>query len=406
MTPAVSTLGNGFTVATLTVPGVSTAAVGLYVDVGARHEAAADNGLAHFLEHMVFKGTRTRSARAIAEAIEDAGGSLNAWTARDVTAFHARTLASDVELGVELIADLVRNPRFDADDIEREREVVLSELGEARDTPDDLVWDVAQALAFPDQPLGRAILGDEGTLAAMDAAGLNRWLATHYRGAGSVLAAAGAVDHAALVRQAEGLFGDLAAEAGPVAEAGVWRGGSEHVKKRSEQAHIVLGFAGPGIHDPGYFATQLFATAAGGGMSSRLFQELREERGLAYSIGASHSPYAETGLFSVSMATQPRDAAQALDLSRATLAATAATLSPAELARAKAQLKASLLFAMEDMGGLSSWLGQRWLSHRAFIDVPALTATIDAVPLEAVRAAGAALLAGAQVEARVGPKRG
>lgn len=403
MTPRTSTLANGLTVLSLDLPAAVSASVGLFVDVGARHERAADNGLAHFLEHMVFKGSRARSARGIAEAIEDVGGSLNAWTARDITAFHARVLAADLPLAVELLGDLLLNPRFDPQDVEREREVVLSELAEARDTPDDQVWDHAQALAFPDQPMGRPILGTETTLAAMDRSALTGWLGDHYRGDSAVLAAAGAVDHDALVALAERWFAALPPGTAGDAMPAVWAGGALHERRRIEATQTVLAFAGPGLHAPDYYAAQLFATAMGGGMSSRLFQELREERGLAYSISASHNPYAETGLFAVSLATQPRQANAALDLTRALLADGATGLTPDELARAKAQLKASMLMAMEDAGGMMSWLGQRWLSHRRFVDVPDLVLAIDGVSLDAVRAAGAALLAGAPAQASVGP---
>lgn len=404
MTPQVSTLPNGLTVLSLAMPATVSASVGLFVDVGARHESAERNGLAHFLEHMVFKGTRSRSARAIAEAIEDVGGQLNAWTARDTTAFHARVLAADLPLAVELLADLLLDSRFDAEDIEREREVVLSELAEARDTPDDLVWDLCQGLAFPEQPLGRPILGTEQTLESMDQSALQGWLDDHYRGDSAVLAAAGAVDHARVVALAERFFGTLGVgRARPHAPAR-WSGGTLHDRRKVEATQMVLGFEGPGLHDPGYFATQLFATALGGGMSSRLFQELREERGLAYSVSASHLGYHETGVFAVSLATQPKQAHGALALAREVLRAGAEGLTQEELQRAKAQLKASMLMAMEDAGGLMSWMGQRWLTHRRFLDVPELVRSIDAVQLEAVRTAGAALLAGTPAQASIGPK--
>jgi predicted Zn-dependent peptidase len=405
MTAEVTRLANGMAVLSWPIAHVSTAAVGLYADVGARHEDAAGNGLAHFLEHMVFKGAGVRDARAIAESIEDAGGQLNAWTSRDTTAFHARVLANEVARATDLIADLVLEPHFTDADIARERGVVASEIAEARDVPDDCVWDLAQATAWPGQPLGRPILGTEAGLERFDAAALRGWLGTHYRGPSLVLAAAGHVDHAALVAQAEARFGHLPADAGPAPTGGAWVGGAAHERRRIDQTQVVLAWEGPGVRGAGYLATQLFASLAGGGMSSRLFQELREERGLAYSVSASHGPYAETGLFAVHAATAPGDADRAVALARDVLRACAEGATPVELARAKAQLKAGSLMALEDAGGLASWAAQRWLSHGALLSMEALVADIDAVTLEDVRAAGAAMLGGQGVTAAVGPRK-
>ncbi len=406
MTLRVSRLGNGFTIVSRTLPDVETAAVGLNADVGARHESAAENGLAHLFEHMVFKGTATRSARAIAEAIEDVGGSLNAWTSRDATVFHARVLGADMPLAVTLIADLVRGARFDAGDLEREREVVLSEIGEARDTPDDLVFDHVQMTAFPGQALGRPILGTEESLAGLDAAALRGWRDRQYRGGGLVLSAAGRVDHDALVAQAEKLFDDLPA-GGPVApEAARWAGGWQGDDNRTEQVHIALGHEAPCTLAPDYFAAQIFTVALGGGMSSRLFQEVREERGLAYSVSASHGGWADSGMLSLYLATQPRDAGAALDLTRKVASATVTGLEPVEVERARAQLKAGLLMGLEGCAGQADWLGRVWLTHGRIVPVAEVVAALDAVTVDAAQAAGAAMLASPAALAAVGPRAG
>ncbi len=403
--PRVSRLPNGVAVLSWPIAHVSTAAVGVFADVGARHETAEQNGLAHFLEHMVFKGAGIRDARAIAESIEDAGGQLNAWTSRDTTAFHARVLATEVPRALDLVADLILEPHFTPEDIARERGVVESEIAEARDVPDDVVWDLAQAAAWPDQPLGRPILGTEAHLEAFDAGALRGWLDTHYRGPSLVVAAAGKVDHEALEAQAAQRFGALPNAAGPEPEACRWAGGTLHERRRIDQAQIVLAFEGPGLRAPDYLAAQLFASLAGGGMSSRLFQELREERGLAYSVSASHGPYAETGLFAVHAATSPADADRAIGLARQVLRTCAEQATPVELARAKAQLKAGSLMALEDAGGLMMWAAQRWLSHGVLLSLDDLVADIDAVTLDQVRAAGSRMLAGREATASVGPKR-
>lgn len=402
--PKVTRLDNGFTVASYRMPGLETAAISLDSDVGARHEGAHEHGLAHLFEHMVFKGTQTRTARAIAEEIEDVGGSLNAWTSRDSTCFHARVLGETLPLAVDLIADLLLAPRFDEDDLVKEREVVLSEIGEALETPDDLVFDHLQALAFPGQSLGRAILGTPESLAALDRAALVRWRDTHYRGPALILSAAGQVDHEALVAQAQALFGALPADRAPRPPQARWGGGDRADSQRGEQLHLTLGFEGVDLKSSDYEAAQLFATALGGGMSSRLFQELREERGLAYSVSASHSPHADTGLLSLYCAARPRDAAAALALARDVAARTAAGLEKAEVNRARAQMKAGLLMGLESAYGRAEWLGRSLLFHGRVIEPAEMIAALDAVTVDSARAAGAAMLATPPALAAVGPK--
>ncbi len=404
MTPDVTRLANGFTIATHSMPGLETAAVALNADVGARHELGHENGLAHLFEHMVFKGTQKRSARAIAEAIEDAGGSLNAWTSRDSTVFHGRVLGADLPLAVELIGELVTEPRFDSDDLVKEREVVLSEIGEALETPDDLVFDHLQAVAFAGQALGRPILGTPASLEALDQAALIRWRDGHYRGPGLVLAAAGQVDHAALVRQAEALFGHLPPTSPAPTQAARWTGGTRGDAKRGEQLHVALAFRGPDATAPDYYAAQLFATALGGGMSSRLFQELREERGLAYSVSASHSPHNDIGVLTLYFASRPKDGAAALALLETVAQQTAATLEPAELARARAQLKAGLLMGLEGCGGQADWLGRTLLTFGRVLPPAEAVAALEAVTIDEARAAGSTMLATQPALAAVGPR--
>ncbi len=404
MTPEITQLSNGFTIASLGMAGCETAAVGLNANVGARHERQSENGLAHLFEHMLFKGTQSRTARRIAEEIEDVGGSLNAWTSRDMTVFHGRTLAADLPLAVEMIADLVNSPRFDADDLQREKAVVLSEIGEAFDTPDDLVFDLLQERCYPDQSIGRPVLGTEASLAMLDAASLAHWRSTHYRAGNLVLAAAGRVDHGALVRQAEALFGTLSPSAASAADASRWVGGSAGEHRKSEQMHLTLAYEGPHSRAPDYYAAQLFATALGGGMSSRLFQELREERGLAYSVSASHSPHSDSGILSLYAATRPKDAATALSLAQDVMAQTADTLTEAELRRAKAQLMAGLLMALEGCSGQADWIGRSLLVFGRVIPAAEMIAEIEAADVLTVRAAGAAMLATPPAFAAVGPK--
>ncbi|QYE34824.1 insulinase family protein [Polymorphobacter sp. PAMC 29334] len=402
MTTRLTTLANGIRVVTRSMPHVETVALGLHVDTGARSETEATNGVAHLLEHMVFKGTATRSARRIAEEIEDVGGSLNAYTARDMTVFHARLLSADTQLGMEMIADLVRAPRFDEEELEREKAVVLQELGEARDTPDDIVFDHLQAAAFPDQSIGRSILGSEASIAALTSRDLRDWLDVQYRGGSCIVAAAGKVDHDALVTLSEALYGDLGPGVRPGTAPAVFAAGVIHDRRKFEQAHLTLGLPAPGHHDPDFDAIALFVTAAGGGASSRLFQELREERGLAYSVYASTTPYADAGLFSVYLATAKKDAGRAMDLAVQVLADTASGLRPDELARAKAQVRAGVLMSLESPGGWAEYLARQLLAH-GYVKTPAdIVARIEAVDLDTVRAASARMVAGPYAVADVG----
>ena len=404
MTARLHALANGLRVAVEPMAGVETIAVGLYADAGARSEPQGLSGLAHMVEHMVFKGAGGRSARQIAEAIEDKGGSLNAWTARDHTVFQARALASDLALGSELIADLVRNADLDAEELERERHVVLAELGEARDTPDDIIFDHLQAAAFPGQQLGEAVLGDETSIAAIDVAAMRRWIVEQYRPDGLVFAAAGKVDEDALLKLAQSLFGDMTPGAPAAPAPARFAGGTRHDRRRFDQLHVALAFEGVGHTHADVHALSLFTNAVGGGMSSRLFQQVREERGLAYSIYAWAQSYAETGLFGLYCAAARGDAGQALALSRKVLAETAEGLTEAELERARAQAKAGLLMGLESVATRADHLARSIQVHGRIVPPSETVALIDAVTLDQARAAGARALSGGEALATVGGK--
>jgi predicted Zn-dependent peptidase len=397
-------LSNGVTIAVEPMPGVETLAVGLYADVGSRSEPEGLSGLAHMVEHMVFKGAGTRDARAIAEAIEDKGGSINAWTSRDHTVFHTRMLADDMALGLELVADLVRAPHFNADELEREKQVVLAELGEAHDTPDDIIFDHLSAAAYADQPLGLPVLGDEASIAAIDTAALHRWIDAQYRPDRLVIAAAGKVDEDALLDVADRRFGDLASHDSAAAPPASFTSGTRHDRRCFDQLHLAFAYAAPAYRDAGLHAMALYASAAGGGMSSRLFQELREERGLAYSVYSWAQPYADTGMFGVYCAAQQNKGAEAFALARDVLARTAETLDDAELERAKAQAKAGLLMGLESVATRCDHLARQIQIHGRIVPSAESVALIDAVTVEAARQAGQSALSGPMAVASVGGK--
>lgn len=404
MTARLHRLPNGITVAVEPMPGFETLAVGLYADVGSRSEPEGLSGLAHMVEHMVFKGAGSRDARAIAEAIEDKGGSINAWTARDHTVFHTRMLADDLELGLDLIADLARAPHFHADELERERQVVLAELGEARDTPDDIIFDHLSSASYVGQPLGMPVLGDEASIAAIDVAALNNWIKEQYRPDRLVIAAAGKVDEDALLSIVERRFGDLAAQAYAKPEPATFTSGTRHDRRRFDQLHLAFAYQAPAYCDTDLHAMALFTSAAGGGMSSRLFQELREQRGLAYSVYAWAQPFVDTGMFGVYCAAQQEKGAEAFTLARDVLARTAESLDQMELDRAKAQAKAGLLMGLESIATRCDHLGRQIQIHGRIVP-PAETVTlIDAVTIEDARRAGQAALSGPMSVASVGGK--
>ena len=402
--PHLHRLANGFTIAAEPMAGVETIAVGLHVDCGARHEEARTNGLAHLFEHMVFKGAGGRSAREISEAVENVGGYLNAFTSRDQTAFQARLLAENLDLGVELIADLVRKPHFDTDDLGREKDVVLQELGEARDLPDDIINDHFHSTAWPGQAFGRPVLGEEDSIAAISVDDLHGWTRKHYRPQGMVLAAAGRIDVDQLIAIAEERFGDMAQAPRPVADPAVYEGGSFVERRRLESAHILFGYEGISYFDADYYPLMLFSQAAGEGSSSRLFQSVREERGLAYSVGSSVAAWRDTGMLTVYLATARREAQHATDLSRDILREAAASLTPEELARAKAQIRATILMTLESVQGRADRLGFQTLVHGEPIDPATIVAKVEACTLDQVRAVATRLLDGRETLATVGPE--
>lgn len=401
--PRLHRLPNGFTIAAEPMSGVETVAVGLHVDCGARDEEARLNGLAHLFEHMVFKGAGGRSAREISEAVENVGGYLNAFTSRDQTAFQARLLAEDLGLGVELIADLIRKPHFDAEDLVREKDVVLQELGEARDQPDDIINDHFHSTAWPDQPFGRPVLGAEDSIDAITVDDLRSWTRSHYRPQSMVLAAAGKIDFDALVDIAERRFGDLESAPRPIAEKAAYRGGSFVDKRKLESAHILFGHEAVSYFDADYYPLMLFSSAAGEGSSSRLFQALREDRGLAYSIGSSLAGWRDTGMFTTYLATARREAVSAAALARDVVRDTAETFTEVELARAKAQIRASILMALESVQGRADRLGFQTLVYGEPLDPATIVARINAVTLDRVRDAAGRMLSGPETIATVGP---
>ncbi|PTX56971.1 putative Zn-dependent peptidase [Litoreibacter ponti] len=347
MTQALHTLPNGFRIVTEHMPGLESASIGIWVNAGGRHERAEQNGIAHFLEHMAFKGTERRSALQIAEAIEDVGGYINAYTSREVTAYYARVLKDDVPLAMDVIGDILRNPVFDTREIEVERGVILQEIGMSLDTPDDIIFDWLQEAAYPGQPIGRTILGPSERVRSFSRADLSGFVSEHYGPQNLILSAAGAVDHDMIVRMAEEMFGDMTAGVAQPTEGARFAAGERREIKALEQAHFTLALEAPGYRDDDFYTAQIFASAFGGGMSSRLFQEAREKRGLCYSVYASIGSYSDTGMMTVYAGTSDEDIAGLAEITVDELKRAADDMSDAEVDRARAQMKAGLLMGLE-----------------------------------------------------------
>jgi predicted Zn-dependent peptidase len=388
----VTKLGSSLVVVTDHMDHLETAALGIWVKAGGRHESTGEHGISHLLEHMAFKGTSRRSARQIVEDIEAVGGDLNAATSAETTAYYARVLKADVPLALDVLSDILTDPLFDAEELEREKSVVVQEIGAAQDTPDDAVFEHLQELAYPGQPIGRSLLGTAETLKTFDRARLRDYLARHYRAPAIVVAAAGAVDHAAIVADAEQRLAGLAGVGAPAAVPASFGGGARVVHRKLEQAHVALALEGVAQTDPALFSVQVFSSVLGGGMSSRLFQEIREKRGLCYSIYTFHMPYSDTGMFGLYTGADSRDAPELMRLIVDEMHGALDTITEVEVARAKAQMKAGLLMALESCSSRVEQLARHIIAYGRPIAVPELIARIDAVSVESTRAAGRALL--------------
>src|SRR3984893_17615755 len=359
MSVEVTTLKSGLNVVTDAMPHLETASLGVWVASGSRDERRDEHGISHLLEHMAFKGTRRRTARQIAEEIEAVGGDLNAATGAESTAYYARVLKADVPLALDVLADILSEPAFDRDELLREQNVIIQEIGAVADTPDDLIFENLQAMAFPGQSLGRSILGTPKTVRSFDDGRLRDYLGRNYRAPDIVVAAAGAVEHQAVLAEVGKRFAGFNGPAGPPPAPARFGGGTSVEKRELEQVHIALGLPGVSVQDSALYSLQVFTSILGGGMSSRLFQEAREKRGLCYSIYSVHMPYSDIGIFCLYAGTDAAATAELMRVIVGEIAGAADSISEPEVARAKAQMKASLLMALESSGARINQLGRQ-----------------------------------------------
>lgn len=403
MSVDVTTLPSGLRVVTHRMPHLETASLGVWVAAGSRNETSDERGLSHLLEHMAFKGTKRRSARQIAEEIETAGGDINAATSTERTAYYAHMLGADVPLAIDILADILTESTFDAEELEREKGVILQELGAVEDTPDDLVFDLFNLAAYPDQAIGWPILGTPDHVRSFDRKRIAHYLASHYRAGAMVVGAAGAVEHARIVEAADKAFAHVPVSTNASAVPARYVGGEQKLKRRLEQAHIVIGFKGTSYADPDHYALHIFTNAVGGGMSSRLFQEVREQRGLVYAIEAFHWSYSDSGLFGLYAATGPAQIAELMPVALDCLGRAAETLTEAEVQRSKAQLKVSLFTGLETPATRSEQIARQLLAFGRVLTREEMLAKIDELTVADIRRAGAAALRSAPTVAAVGP---
>jgi predicted Zn-dependent peptidase len=396
-------LPSGLRVVTDRMDYLETVSLGVWVGVGSRHEHAGEHGLSHLLEHMAFKGTRRRSARDIAEEIEAAGGDLNAATSTEQTSYYAHVLASDAGIVLDILADILTESTFETQELEREKSVILQEIGAVEDTPDDLVFDLFNAAAFPGQAIGWPILGTPERVKAFDRKMIQAYLQDHYRSGVMVITAAGAVHHEEIVAAASKRFAALPVAAVAPSVPARYLGGQTLLKRRLEQAHVIVGFEGVSYADPAHYALHVFASAVGGGMSSRLFQEVREKRGLVYAINAFHWGYSDSGLFGFYAAAGRRQVEELMPVALDSLAAATQDLSEDEVQRAKAQIKVSMLTALESPAARAEQIARQVLAFGRVLSREEIISKIDCLSVDEVRAAGRAALRSKPTVAAIGP---
>ena len=381
----VTTLDNGFRIVSEQMSGLKSASVGIWINTGGRNETLKQNGIAHFLEHMAFKGTQSRSALDIAQAIENVGGYINAYTSKEMTAYYARVLENDVPLAIDVISDILLNPIFDQRELETERGVILQEIGQSLDTPDDVIFDWLQEAAFPDQPLGRTILGPSELVKNFSREDLLEFVSEQYGPEQMVLSAAGSVDHEKIVSQVKLLFDKKE----PISKAAMisskYNGGEKQVDKNLEQAHFALAFEAPGYLDETIYTSQIYSIALGGGMSSRLFQEIREKRGLCYTIFAQGGAYSDTGLLTIYSGTSADSLKDLSDITISEMKRMAIDFEQIELDRARVQMKAGLLMGLESASARAERLARMLTIWDRIPTLDEIVKKIDAVDLNDVR---------------------
>jgi predicted Zn-dependent peptidase len=385
MSVSVSRLPNGVHVITDHMPHLETVTLGVWVKAGARDELADQGGVAHLLEHMAFKGTSRRTAMDIASEIENVGGEINAATGMETTAYFSRVLKGDWPLALDILADILTDPVFDATELKKEKYVILQEIAAANDAPDDLVFELLNEAAFPGHPLGRSILGEAARVESYDARSILKYRSLHYSAPRIVLAAAGHVDHDKLVDAAAKRLSSFGKGTAAEWTTPAFSGGFKSAERPLDQLHLVFGFPAPGYRDDRIYALQILSSIMGGGMSSRLFQELREKRGLCYSIFSFASSYQDVGLLNVYAATSPENARDLSDVATDVMLSMTESLEEPELQRAKAQLKAGLVISLESAAGRADQIARQFLAFGKVPEIADLISRIERLTTDDIK---------------------
>ncbi|NBV05784.1 MAG: insulinase family protein [Proteobacteria bacterium] len=368
MTKKIITLPNALRVAVDEMKEVETVSVGVFVNTGSRNEGLEINGISHFLEHMAFKGTAKRSARQIAEEFEGIGGRINAYTSKEKTVYYAKVLKKHAEFAIEFLADILQNSTFDKVELEKERGVILQEIAMTNDTPDDIVFDYFQEAAYPSQALGRSILGPVKNIKKFTRDHFVNYISKQYNYQNMCVVAAGNIKEADLVKWTKKYFNQLGSSKIKATEKAKYLGGDLRKEKKLEQINLVMGFKGLSYLDKDYYSLQILSMILGGGMSSRLFQEVRENRGLAYSIYAFNFAHQDSGLFGIYAGTTPEKTNELITATCSEVKKICEKVSDAELQRVRNQFEASLLMAKESTSTRMQKLGNDILSYDRLID--------------------------------------
>jgi len=379
MTIQITTLNNGLRIVTDTMQDAESVVVGAWVGVGTRHEPWKANGVAHLVEHMMFKGTKNRSAYGLSAAIEKNGGMMNAHTTREETAYYARVLPEDTELACDIISDMLQNSLFQPKELEREKKVIIQEIGRDLDTPEDHLFDQMHQTAFPKQKIGRSILGTAKVIAALPRGDAADYVKKFYHAGNMVVVGSGKIEHADFVAMVKKRFGRLRQGSKPQSDKAKVFSGVRLIPKPTEQLHIIMGFAGAGFRHPDIYATQLLSILLGGSSSSRLFQKIREKRGLVYTISSGHSPFSDAGIFQIYAGTDPQRIQELIPVVCEELKDVTKNITPSELARAKAQWRADMLMGQESVMRRAEVLGHQILAFnkpRAIKDIVARVMTV------------------------------
>ncbi len=403
MAVQITTLPSGVRVVTDSMEQVETASIGLWVGVGTRHEEAADNGVAHLVEHMLFKGTATRTAFDISAQMENVGGHLNAYTTRETTAYYAKVLKQDIPLAADILCDMIQNAALDNEELDRERGVIIQEIGQSIDQPDDILFDHLQKTAYPDSGLGRAVLGSAEIIRSLPRERLTNYISSHYAGPQMIFAAAGAIDHAQMVDFAQKYLSKIPSAAKTRTDVAQFHSGDMREARDIEQLHVAIAFNGLSYMDKDYFALSVLSTLLGGGMSSRLFQEVREKRGLVYSIYSFVAAQKDSGTFGIYAGTDPDKINELLPVVAEQLHLITKDVSLEELNRAKAQLRSSLFMSQESTMSRAEKLAFNELMYNRIIPNAEILQRIEAVTQDDIKRLAKQLLQAAPASAFVGP---